>query len=470
MKKLTLLLFAILLLNCPEKISAQSWLYSPPQPFSDSPSHKANAHLGYAYGLGWIVLWEQYTDTTSTAIWYKKYLTGDDPVELIAEPGIHFRRPTLIRYWNDYTSLIIFEKVNNGKSHIYFIEVSINGSQSDTIPFWTSGNQNHELTTGIDSQGRYRLAWISDGYLLTSREIVNNGASSFSSPDTVATGNLKQPTFTTLNYMMLFWLEEESQLKSLRCSEELEPSGWRTPKTIITEPEINKKNNRWTHDGVVSWSYKDDEQWRMNNYHGDYNYGLFYPLSLVNDEPIDFAAWSSWIPVKSGILDLEFYTLAYPKVVGDYRDIFVFESFWAGNGELHQLSYLNTACRNPSYHDGEAGPNYGIYIYVIWEAEIEGYWQLYYSRFSFSWSGIEENELATQVGISPNPAGEKIVISNKNELPLVVRIFDITGRLMFEKSFQNNELNIQVENWPKGMYLVNINSDGTNFSRKLIVR
>jgi len=95
---------------------------------------------------------------------------------------------------------------------------------------------------------------------------------------------------------------------------------------------------------------------------------------------------------------------------------------------------------------------------------------LYYSRFSFSWSGIEENELAAQVGISPNPAGEKVVISNKSELQLVVSIFNITGRLMFEKSFQQSELNIQVENWPSGMYLVNISHDGTHYSRKLIVR
>lgn len=465
MKKLTILLFVILLLNCPDQISAQSWLYSPPQPFTDSPSHKANAHLGNAYGLGWIVLWEQYTDTTSTAIWYKKYLTGDDPVELIAEPGIHFRRPTLISYWNNNTSLIIFEKISDGKSHLYYIEVGANGYQSDTIPLWTSGNQNHELTTAEYSL----VAWVSDEYLLASQKIHVNGAWTFSAPDTVAFGEISQPNFEISNWR-LYWIEKDSLEDRIMYAERSSySSGWGAPQTIIAEPEINKKNTRWTHDGVVSWSYKNDEHWQINNYQYDYNPGEFNPLNLIEDEPFDFAIWSAPAISKSDILDLNFYALAYPKVVGNFKELFAYE-YWWGSGEPYQLSFLNTDCRNPSYHDGEDGPNYTTYIYLFWEAEIEGYWQLYYSRFSFGWSGIEENELAAQVGISPKPAGEKVVISNKNELPLVVRIFDITGRLMFEKSFQNNELNIQVENWPKGMYFVNLNSDGTNLSRKLIVR
>jgi hypothetical protein len=189
MKNYNLLLLTVLLLTLATQLSGQG-LYSPPQPFTDSPSHKANAHLGYSDGLGQIVLWEQYTDTTSTAIWYKKYLTADDPVELIAEPGTHFRHPSLISCWNSNTSLIIFERVNNGKSQLYSIEVDDNGNQSDTIPVWTSGNQNHEFTSCMDN---YRVAWISDGFLLASHKIYNNGVTSFSAPDTVAFGNNRQP-------------------------------------------------------------------------------------------------------------------------------------------------------------------------------------------------------------------------------------------------------------------------------------
>jgi len=308
MKKLTPLLFVILLINIPNQVPAQ-WLYSTPQPFTDSPSHKANAHLGYAYGLGWIVLWEQYTDTTSTAIWYKKYLTGDDPVELIAGTGIHFRRPTLISFWNNNTSLIIFEKISDGKSQLYTIEVGNNGYQSDTIPFWTSGIQNHELTTFMDNQW---VAWISDGYLLASRNIYVNGVNQFTSPDTVAFGEISQPNFE-LGNNRLYWIEKELLEDRIICAQYSYSSGWGAPQTIIAEPEINKKNTRWTHDDIVAWSYKDDEQWKINNYQYDYNSGEFYPLNLIENESFDFAAWSSWTPLKSDIFGLEFYTMAYPK-------------------------------------------------------------------------------------------------------------------------------------------------------------
>jgi len=462
MKNYILLLLTVLLLTLTTQLSGQ-WLYSPPQPFTDSPSHKANAHLGYSSGLGQIVLWEQYTDTTSTAIWYKKYLTADDPVELIAEPGTHFRRPILISYWNSNTSLIIFERVRNGKSQLYSIEVDVNGNQSDTIPVWTSGNQNHEFTSCMDN---YRVAWISDGFLLASHKIVNNGVPSFSAPDTVAFGNNRQPSITSYENPGLYWIEVGEPEDRLMFSEALYPSGWGTPQSLITESKISKKNTRWTHDDVVSWSYKNGENWQINNY--QYNYGGFFPLNLTEDEPFDFAVWSSWIPLKSEFLDLEFYTLAYPKVVGDYKELFAYEHSCGGK-ELYQLSFLNTESRNPSFHDGEAAPFYSTYIYLVWEAEIEGFWQLYYSRFSFCWSGIDDYQLFPGVTISPNPASNEIFIQNQRELPLMISIYDDKGSVLFEKYVSSPSFTIPVLNWPGGLYIVNFVSGKNQIAKKIVL-
>ncbi len=453
----------LLLVTFSTTLSAQ-WLYSPPQPFTNSPSHKANAHLGYASSLGWIVLWEQYTDTTSTAIWYKKYLTGDDPVELIAEPGIHFKRPTLISYWNNNSSLVIFEKVSNGKSKLYSIEVGNNGTQSDTIPFWTSGNNNHEFTTYMDNQW---VAWISDGFLLVSRNIYVNGVWSFSSPDTVAFGEISQPNFES-GHNRLYWKKKELLEDRIMYAQYSYPSGWGAPQTLIAEPAINKKNTRWTHDGVVSWSYKNGEQWQINNYQYQYNPGEFYPLNLIENEPLDFAVWSSWIPLKSEFLQLEFYTLAYPKVVGDYKELYAYEHWWGG-GELYQLSFLNTKSRNPSFHDGENTPPYSTYIYLIWEAEIEGYWQLYFSRFAFGWSGIDEHQLFQGVTISPNPASKELFIQNQNELPLMISIYDGKGSVMFEEYGNLSAFTIPVSNWPKGLYVVNFISGKNQIAKKIVL-
>jgi hypothetical protein len=463
MKKFNLLLLPVLLLTLATQLSGQ-WLYSPPEPFTDSPSHKANAHLGYARGLGWIVLWEQYTDSTSTSIWYKKYLTGDDPVELIAEPGTHFRRPILISYWNDNTSLIIFEKASNGKSQLYSIEVGANGYQSDTIPFWTSGNQNHELTTTEYSL----VAWISDEYLLASQKIYVNGVWTFPSPDTVAFGEISQPNFEISNWR-LYWIEKDSLEDHIAYALYSYSSGWGAPQTLIAESEISKKNTRWTHDGVVSWSYKNDEQWQINNYQYDYNPGEFYPLNLIEDEPFDFAVWSAPAISKSDILDLNFYTLAYPKVVGNFKELFAYEHWW-GSGESYQLSFLNTECRNPSHHDGEPESDYAIYVYLIWEAEIDGYWQLYYSRFSFNWSNVEEHQLLSEVTISPNPAASHIFIQNQKEIPLLISIYDTKGSLIYGKKSNSIDASIPVHNWPRGLYVVNILSGSNQLSKKIVLK
>jgi hypothetical protein len=461
MKKINFLMLTILQLTLATQLSGQ-WLFSPPQPFTDSPSHKANASLDYVYGMGWVVMWEQYTDTTSTAIWYKKYLTGDDPVELITEPGTHFKRPKVIVSWKQtvpQSSLIIFEKVSDGKSQLYSIEVDVNGNQSDTIPFWTSGNQNHELTVGMDN---YRVAWISDGYLLASHKINNNGVPSFSLPDTVAFGSLRQPSITTSEKAGLYWIEDGEQEDRIMFSDALYPSGWGTPQTIITETEINKKNTRWTYDDLVSWSYKNGEQWQINNYQYQYNIGEFYPLPITNDEPYDFAVWSSYYPVKSGAMQLEFYTLAFPKMIDGHREIFVYEEW-----EPYQLSFLNTECNNPSFHDGETYEYIYSYIYLIWEAKIDDYWQLYYSRFSFCWSDIEEQQLLSGVTISPNPASDELFIENHTEMPLEVSVYDAKGSLMFKEKMSSPAYTIPVLNWPRGFYVVNLFNGTSQLSRKI---
>lgn len=462
MKKFNLLLLTVLQLTLVTQLSGQ-WLFSPPQPFTDSPSNKANAHLYSFYGTESLLLWEQYTDTMSTAIWYKKYLTGDDPVELIVEPGKHFRRPMATPYLknNQYSTLIIFEKVSSGKSRLYSILIDLNGSHSDTIPFWTSGNQNHELTISMDHEW---IAWISDGYLLATKKIQDNGVTSFTVPDTVAFGNLHQPSFTFHNNPGLYWIEEETLQDRIMFSNALYPAGWNTPQTIITEPEINKKNTRWMHDDVVSWSHKSGEIWQINNYQYQYTPGEFYPFSIVNNEPFDFAMWSSYFPVKSGIFQLQFYTLAYPKMVDSHKEIFVYEGW-----EPYQLSFLNTESRNPSFHDGENAPFYSTNIYLIWEAEIEGYWQLYFSRFAFCWSGIDEHQLFQGVTISPNPASNEIFIQNQKDLPLVIRVYDTKGNLLYENQSKSSREIVSVANWPRGLYLVSLLNGNSQLSKKIVL-
>jgi hypothetical protein len=66
--------------------------------------------------------------------------------------------------------------------------------------------------------------------------------------------------------------------------------------------------------------------------------------------------------------------------------------------------------------------------------------------------------------IYPNPADEFIVVErNENKMePLVLRVYDLLGRILFESAF-TNKLKISIRDIPSGYYLVNIGRDQGKF-------
>ncbi len=459
MNPVKVILNSMLILTISMNLQAQ---LSQPHQLTDSPANKSNAHLGFVPGLDWVVLWEQETGPASTAIFYKNYLTSNDPVELLSEPGIHFKNPKILNWeWNG--SLILYQKIQDNKSELYYLQCSQGGPLSEPIPLWTSGTWNESLSVNRQCD---RITWISDGYLLTARQIFQNEIPGFSDPDTIAFGNIKQP-LPGVSDPKIFWLEDETDQDRIMFAEHL-GQNWSEPQTLITENEITKLCDKVSGNRVLSWSYKVGESWQVNNYQ---EFGIeFFPVSILNDEPVDFGVWSNYFPVKSEVEEVDFfYLLAYPKWVNDSREIFIYEEFGFFNN-TYQLSSLNTDCRNPVFFDGEWTAPYSTYIYVVWEAKVDDYWQLFSSRFPFNWSGIGEKELLAQISIHPNPASDRLIISNRNDLKLAVRIFDSNGRIVVEKSFQQGEFIVQVSHWPKGLYYVNILNDGVDVSKKIIVQ
>jgi len=75
--------------------SLHAQIFSPPQPFTQGESNKANAYLGLAH-YDFLLLWEQSTDTNSTAIYYKYYLNGGEPQLMVSGPGVHFKNPMIL--------------------------------------------------------------------------------------------------------------------------------------------------------------------------------------------------------------------------------------------------------------------------------------------------------------------------------------------------------------------------------------
>lgn len=88
--------------------------------------------------------------------------------------------------------------------------------------------------------------------------------------------------------------------------------------------------------------------------------------------------------------------------------------------------------------------------------------------------GLNEQNNQSIIMLYPNPAHSFIVIESAYLLKteLEVKIFDISGRRIYESSMENvGNLEISVENWSKGLYIVEVYLSSGNevFSQKVIV-
>jgi hypothetical protein len=72
-----------------------------------------------------------------------------------------------------------------------------------------------------------------------------------------------------------------------------------------------------------------------------------------------------------------------------------------------------------------------------------------------------------QFSIYPNPSQNVVNIESKNNLNIEsVKIFDLFGKLIIEKTQNTNQ--VSVENLSNGIYIVEVASEGIIFKKKLI--
>ncbi len=71
----------------------------------------------------------------------------------------------------------------------------------------------------------------------------------------------------------------------------------------------------------------------------------------------------------------------------------------------------------------------------------------------------------------PNPAHETVTISTNNMgKEATVTTTDLTGRVLFHSTSTQDQLQLNIAEWPKGMYLININTGDSTSVKKLIVQ
>ena len=82
---------------------------------------------------------------------------------------------------------------------------------------------------------------------------------------------------------------------------------------------------------------------------------------------------------------------------------------------------------------------------------------------------FEEEELA--VSIYPNPASQflRIDLPNNNNQRTQIRMINLKGSIIYQKQISNSQHIIDVQSFPKGVYLLNIQTSKNLISKKIII-
>ena len=127
----------------------------------------------------------------------------------------------------------------------------------------------------------------------------------------------------------------------------------------------------------------------------------------------------------------------------------VHQSAYATLSTFTPISYdcINEACVDPATGNGQ-------------------YTSLASCQSSCNSTSIEENSKTIQL-IYPNPATDKIFISNLKEDNTLIKVYDINGRLVLENKISNKEY-LNISTLSKGIYQIKFEGSDWNEIRKLI--
>lgn len=91
-------------------------------------------------------------------------------------------------------------------------------------------------------------------------------------------------------------------------------------------------------------------------------------------------------------------------------------------------------------------------------------------RYDLTTIGILEEQMEKSVNVFPNPSTDQITISSANKNANVqVKLIDLNGKILYEKNHHfQSDLNIDITNFPSGMYLVEVSEGNTVSHNKLV--
>lgn len=90
--------------------------------------------------------------------------------------------------------------------------------------------------------------------------------------------------------------------------------------------------------------------------------------------------------------------------------------------------------------------------------------------YTLNVSAVKENNISTSFQLYPNPTSEKINLIFKAKEKRTVTLLDLMGKEVFTTNTNTANLQLDVSNYPKGIYFIKVTTDTESSSQKIIVQ
>ena len=130
---------------------------------------------------------------------------------------------------------------------------------------------------------------------------------------------------------------------------------------------------------------------------------------------------------------------------------------------IASVNATGTVSAGASYQALDAHPNTGTNYYRLKTIDFDGKYE--YSKI------VKLNfDKAFTVGLSPNPASNKVTITLTNSLtPLTMQLVDMSGQVVKSFILTNSANSFSIAGISKGLYLVKVQSSNATYTEKLII-
>jgi hypothetical protein len=73
------------------------------------------------------------------------------------------------------------------------------------------------------------------------------------------------------------------------------------------------------------------------------------------------------------------------------------------------------------------------------------------------------------IDIYPNPSRGRFTVSRESQVPAAFRVQNLSGQVLMQGVWESDQVELNLERLPAGMYVLNVNQEGHQSSYKLVI-